>query len=63
MSLAQQSLIPKKENIQREEVNENAQIVMTFAEYKDKNISRSLNADNEDKCCDCDWNYCLSETW
>ena len=37
---------------------------LTFEEYRRNNISRSLNdGDNDKKCCNCDWNYCLAETW
>ena len=37
---------------------------ITFEEYRQNNISRSLNNSNNDKkCCNCDWEFCLAETW
>lgn len=48
------------ENNEESAPNDNA---MTFEEYRQNNISRSLNNDTKKGCCNCDWQFCLAETW
>ena len=51
------------ENTEGNEKSIKEQTIITFEDYRNNNISRSLNNDNNDKCCNCDWKFCLAETW
>ena len=59
--------IKQQDDINRNQSDNNNQTAITFEDYRNHNISRALNDNTNDntndKCCSCDWNYCLSETW